>query len=196
MEDYKDDYRQNRARTGEQDTDQAGTGWRDRRAVNYNRPEYYNIKRREFGHGESGNMAPARTEVYGERSFRGFSQSPTTGRDYEENIGYREGYNRLGTDAAYYPGRQDQPKNETHRGKGPRSYQRADERILEDINDRLCDNPYIDASNVEVSVKDREVILTGSVDDREAKRLAEDIGESVSGVKNVENRLRVTVKGI
>ena len=36
-----------------------------------------------------------------------------------------------------------------------------------------------------------EVTLTGTVDDRQAKRLAEDIAESVSGVREVHNQIRV-----
>ena len=35
------------------------------------------------------------------------------------------------------------------------------------------------------------VILKGHVDTREAKRRAEDLVESISGVRHVENRLRV-----
>lgn len=85
---------------------------------------------------------------------------------------------------------------ENHRGKGPRNYKRRDERILEDINDRLCDNPYLDASEVEVRVSEGNVVLSGSVENREAKRLAEDIAESVAGVENVENGLRVHMRGI
>jgi hypothetical protein len=88
------------------------------------------------------------------------------------------------------------PRPGFHRGKGPRNYQRRDERILEDINDRLCDNPYIDALEIDVSVSDGNVVLSGSVDNRESKRLAEDISDSVSGVKNVENRLKVKMRGI
>ncbi|MFL6212111.1 MAG: BON domain-containing protein [Pyrinomonadaceae bacterium] len=80
----------------------------------------------------------------------------------------------------------------SHRGRGPRGYQRADERIRDDINDRLTDHPYIDATDVEVQVQSGEVTLTGAVETRQAKRLAEDIAESISGVKNVENRLRIT----
>lgn len=84
----------------------------------------------------------------------------------------------------------------SNRGKGPRSYQRTDDRILDDINDRLCDNPYLDASDIELGIKEGEVILIGSVETREDKRLAEDIAENVTGVKNVENRLRVKLRGI
>jgi osmotically-inducible protein OsmY len=87
-------------------------------------------------------------------------------------------------------------KTSDHRGKGPKSYQRSDERILDDINDRLCDHVFLDASDMEVSVTDGDVILTGSVETRDAKRLAEEIAESVTGVKNVENRLKVKVWGI
>jgi hypothetical protein len=78
-----------------------------------------------------------------------------------------------------------------YRGKGPRGYQRSDERIKEDVNDRLSDDSFIDASDIEVALSNGEVVLKGTVDSREAKRRAEDIAESISGVHNVENRLRV-----
>jgi hypothetical protein len=78
-----------------------------------------------------------------------------------------------------------------HRGKGPRNYKRSDEKIREDVIDRLTDDLYIDASEIEVSVQSCEVTLTGHVDDKDAKRRAEDIVESVSGVTNVENKLKV-----
>lgn len=78
-----------------------------------------------------------------------------------------------------------------YRGKGPRNYSRSDERIQEDINDRLSDDPFVDASEIDVQVSNGDVVLTGTVDHRSSKRRAEDIAEAVSGVKNVENRLRV-----
>lgn len=77
-----------------------------------------------------------------------------------------------------------------HRGKGPKGYRRSDERIKEDINDRLSEG-YIDASEIIVEVVSGEVTLTGTVSDRADKRRAEDIAEYVSGVSNVENRIRV-----
>lgn len=77
------------------------------------------------------------------------------------------------------------------RGRGPKGYRRSDERIREDVNDRLGDDYYIDASDIEVMVSNTEVTLTGTVPSRNDKRRAEDIAESVSGVTNVENRLRV-----
>jgi osmotically-inducible protein OsmY len=78
-----------------------------------------------------------------------------------------------------------------YRGRGPSDYTRSDERIKEDINDRLTDHPYIDASNINVESNEGEVTLSGTVESRYEKRLAEDVAEDVSGVKNVENRVRV-----
>jgi BON domain len=82
-----------------------------------------------------------------------------------------------------------------HRGRGPRGYRRSDERIREDVNDRLTDDDRLDASDVEVSVSDCEVTLNGSVGDRPSKRRAEDLAESVSGVTHVQNNLRVNRSG-
>ena len=78
-----------------------------------------------------------------------------------------------------------------HRGRGPKSYKRADSRIQEDINDRLTEDPYLDATYVDVSVTDGEVTLTGLVLSREDKRRAERLAEEVSGVGDVQNNLRL-----
>jgi osmotically-inducible protein OsmY len=77
-------------------------------------------------------------------------------------------------------------------GRGPKGYQRSDSRINEDVCDRLCDSPDIDATDVEVNVANGEVTLTGSVSDRNQKRRAEDLIEQISGVREVHNNLRVS----
>lgn len=79
----------------------------------------------------------------------------------------------------------------TQRGKGPKGYQRSDDRIKEDINDRLTDDHHLDASEIEVHVANGEVKLSGTVENRESKRRAEDLVEAISGVSNVENSIRV-----
>jgi hypothetical protein len=81
-----------------------------------------------------------------------------------------------------------------HRGRGPKGYKRSDSRIEEDVNDRLTDDPYLDASDIQVSVKDSEVTLAGMIDRREDKRRAEDLAELVSGVTHVQNNLRVRTR--
>ena len=78
-----------------------------------------------------------------------------------------------------------------HRGKGPRGYARSDARILEDISDRLADDGRIDASDIEIKVEAGEVTLNGQVESRQDKRRAEDLAEQVSGVRHLQNNLRV-----
>jgi hypothetical protein len=82
-----------------------------------------------------------------------------------------------------------------HMGRGPRNYKRSDQRIEEDINEQLTRHPMIDASEVEVTVQNCEVTLRGNVDHREAKRMAEDVAESVFGVKDVNNQIKVKQRG-
>jgi osmotically-inducible protein OsmY len=78
-----------------------------------------------------------------------------------------------------------------HRGRGPKDYIRSDERIRDDANDRLTDDWRLDASNITVTVSDGEITLNGTVTSREAKRRAEDLVDNISGVKHVQNNLRV-----
>jgi osmotically-inducible protein OsmY len=80
-------------------------------------------------------------------------------------------------------------------GKGPKGYVRSDDRIREDICDRLSDDDEVDASDVTVNVKEGVVTLAGTVPDRRTKHRAEDIADSTSGVRDVDNKLR-TRKGL
>ncbi len=75
------------------------------------------------------------------------------------------------------------------RGRGPKGYKRSDARIKEDVCDRLAYDAHIDASDIEVDVKDSIVTLSGSIDCRRNKRHAERIIENISGVKDVRNHL-------
>lgn len=79
-----------------------------------------------------------------------------------------------------------------HRGQGPRGYQRSDQRIYEDVCERLTEDDRIDASEVDVQVTDGEVTLSGHVRGRNAKRRASDVAEYVRGVKHVYNAIHVS----
>lgn len=89
--------------------------------------------------------------------------------------GYQEGVGRSGP----------------HYGKGPKGYQRSDERIKDEVNERLYHHPDVDASEIEVSVTNGEVVLSGTVPGRRMKHLAEDLTDDIVGVREVSNRLRV-----
>jgi hypothetical protein len=51
-------------------------------------------------------------------------------------------------------------------GRGPRGYQRSDERIKEEVCERLTRHGQVDASDVEVRVEAGEVTVQGSVPTR------------------------------
>ena len=114
-------------------------------------------------------------------------------RGYQSDRGDRYDPDRRGDRGLFRGGGRipELPDEGPHRGRGPRNYQRSDDRIREDVNQRLTDDPYVDASDIEVGVENREVTLTGTVASRSDKRRAEDIADSVSGVTHVQNNLRV-----
>jgi hypothetical protein len=76
-------------------------------------------------------------------------------------------------------------------GRGPRGWRRADTRIEDEVHERLSRHGYLDASDIQVEVKDCEVTLKGHVRSKEEKRLAEDVVETVFGVEDVHNKLKV-----
>ena len=78
-----------------------------------------------------------------------------------------------------------------HRGRGPRGYIRRPERIREDLCDRLTENPFIDASDIDVAVTGSEVVLTGTVDSDIALRQTQAIAQEVIGVTRVDSRLGI-----
>jgi hypothetical protein len=75
-------------------------------------------------------------------------------------------------------------------GRGPQAYRRPDDSICEEVCDRLTYAGDIDATDIDVQVRDGRVELTGEVRDRRQRRLAEDTACSVSGVRDVRNELR------
>lgn len=76
-------------------------------------------------------------------------------------------------------------------GMGPKNYNRSDERIEDQVNERLTRNGMVDARNISVGVSNGEVTLQGSVQTRAEKRIAEDIAYSVFGVHDIHNQLKV-----
>jgi osmotically-inducible protein OsmY len=122
---------------------------------------------------------------YGRRSYPGSEDRGFLDRASDEVRSW------FGDEEAERRRRMDEIRSEGCVGRGPRNYRRSDERIREDVNDRLTNDYYLDASDIEVSVNNCLVTLTGRVDSRNDKRRAESIVESVTGVTDVANQLRV-----
>ena len=127
----------------------------------------------------------------GQSSYQGFQggfgsqgRESWQGREFGRGYGY-EGQSTLSEGQGTWQQRG------RFMGRGPKGYKRGDERIREDINEELTRHPDIDAYEIEVRVENGEVTLTGTVEDRHAKRLAEDLAERTSGVTDVHNQLRV-----
>jgi hypothetical protein len=75
--------------------------------------------------------------------------------------------------------------------RGPKGYERSDERLKEDICERMYTSTECDTSEVSVDVKSGVVTLEGTVEDRRSKFMLEEMVDNVPGVKDVENRLRI-----
>ena len=93
-----------------------------------------------------------------------------------------------GGPGSYYGGLGGFGEQGRYAGRGPKSWQRSDDRIKEDVNERLTEHPQIDATEIDIQVRNGEVTVSGSVEDRRIKRMVEDLIEGVSGVKEVHNQ--------
>ena len=139
-----------------------------------------------MGGGSYGSYGGSRGSSY-DRNDRGESYVESRGND---DRGFFE---RAGDEVASWFGDEEaeRRRRQDHRGRGPANYQRSNERLLEDACERLTHNSRIDASNITVTADNNEITLDGMVDSRSAKRHAEDCVHDISGVKHVQNNLRI-----
>lgn len=160
-----------------------------------------NYGREDFGRRNTGYM-----NDYGNSRDRGNNMNQrNAGNNYQNDDqrsrdrGSRDWWDRtvdevsawFGDEDAQRRRERDERQSGGYRGKGPKEYKRSQERIQEDVCDRLTDDDYLDASNISVEIQGNDVVLTGTVNSREQKRRAEDLVERISGVQNVENRIRI-----
>jgi hypothetical protein len=73
----------------------------------------------------------------------------------------------------------------------PPAETRHDDRIHDDVRDRLAMSDEVDASDIKVLVQAGSVTLEGNVETRHMKQIARDIAAAVPGVADVHNRLHV-----
>lgn len=171
--------------------------WRDqgresglpRRGSSRDRGEYWRGNERDTG--------PSYREFRRDAGYGGPGARDRYGR--EENRGWFE---RAADEVSSWFGDDEAQQRREHdaiaggnRGRGPKGYLRSDERIREDVCDRLTDDSLVDASDVEVAVMGSEVTLSGTVQSREERRRAEDCAERVLGVAHVQNNLRISRAG-
>ncbi len=174
--------------------------------------------REQYGHEHSSSeemfgrrafSAPEETQYYGTGSA-GYGGPGFTGGAYaygngprdqerpleseysdESAVSYeRPGYGRFSTSrSGRYAGN---PYGQrSYYGTGPKGYQRSDDRLKEDISERLTEAHHIDASDVSVDVRAAKVVLEGTVPSRHMKHAIEDLADACPGVQDVDNRVRV-----
>lgn len=85
--------------------------------------------------------------------------------------------------------REEQGRRQTN--SGPRSRRKPDESLRQEIREILIADPELEATDIEVEVEGGAVTLRGAVVDSDARLLAEELVESLTGVREVHNRLRV-----
>lgn len=142
------------------------------------------------GYGSSSGYGSPDQDRYGSHNYSGESFiSPADtqqvhsgrGRQSYARPDYGSGYGTAGYGMGYS-------------GVGPRNYTRSDERITEDLCERLTHDHDIDASDIEVKVANGTATLEGTVSQRWMKHRAEDLADNCSGVRSVDNRLRVETR--
>lgn len=146
-------------------------------------PEYgYPKSHFDFSHSEFGRL-PGKNR-FGESSIQPDYQtslegvrSSTTERD-EQKIQWNKD-----------PRSESFQEKRNHRGKAPKNFNISDQRLFEKICDALTDDQEVDASEINVKVQSGIVTLSGEVEDRHSKKRAEEITESVAGVKDIFNYL-------
>jgi osmotically-inducible protein OsmY len=183
---------------GQGDYSQSGRGYGQ---GNYGQPNY-SMGRPSYGqeYGSSGtsdygrsNFGSGRHDRESDYSRSGSSYGSTREGGYGGyggQGGWREPY---GEGQQYGSGQQSgwgSSSQGMHRGKGPKNYQRSDERVKEMLCERLHDDPDIDASEVTISVQGGRITLDGTVDSRRTKNAIEDVAEQI-GSQDVQNNLRV-----
>lgn len=172
------------------------TGTQADRNWNANQHSYGNADQAPYGRTDQGNFGSyGPSQTFGSQVYQGSRYGQSYGsQGYSPN---NYGTQHSGSDFGQHYGTgqsldgNDGFVSSNKSGRGPKGYKRSDERIKEEVCELLTRHPAIDPSEVDIQVSSSEITLTGTVDNRHEKRLIEDLASSVSGVSEVNNRLRV-----
>lgn len=138
-------------------------------------PAYGRGYGRDFGGGLGQGFGGSWGQGYGGSTY------PT---GYAEELGGDQGWTDARFDAPFDAGRG------PYAGRGPKGWRRSDERLREEVCERLSENRLLDARGIEVEVDDGAVTLRGAVPGASDPRLAEMLVRDTAGVREVVNELR------
>lgn len=130
---------------------------------------------------------------------QGRGQSGQQGYGNQSERGMSSGRSGLERSTGSYWGAESGSSAQSNKGRfsgtTPKNFKRSDERIYEEICEKLSDEGHFDISEVEIKVEGGEVTLEGSIESRSDKHRIEILAESVMGVKEITNQLKI-VKGV
>ncbi len=135
---------------------------------------------------EGGAAAADDTPSYGD--WQRHSTGATSGARGQEGFG-NPGENTWGEEQFQAERREEQGRRQAN--NGPRGRRKSDESLRQEIREILIADPELEAVDIEVEVEGGAVTLRGAVVDPDARLLAEELVESLAGVREVHNRLRV-----
>jgi osmotically-inducible protein OsmY len=146
----------------------------DESAVSYEQGPRQQYGQRPYGQRYGQQYNPPHDQQYG----RHFGQQYGQGQPYGQSYGGARTSNYQGSGGRRFT-------------SGPKGYQRSDERLKEDISERLMESHYIDSSDVSIDVRGAKVVLEGTVPSRHMKHAIEDLVDACPGVQDIDNRVRV-----
>jgi osmotically-inducible protein OsmY len=138
-----------------------------------------------------GGIGGAGGSQFGQSGQYGYSSKFGSGGQYGSNYsGGHYGQGRFAQGGSF-AGTQANQESRGYQGVGPKGYTRSDERLKEEISERLTDDSQIDASDISIECSNGKITLSGQVDERWMKHRVEDLVDRSSGVKDIDNRLTV-----
>jgi osmotically-inducible protein OsmY len=119
--------------------------------------------------------APEDAPRYGD--WQRHSSGATSGARGQEGLGF--------------PGERTWGEEQYREDRQEAGVRRPDEQLAHEIHEILTNDPELDATDIEVVVQGGAVTLSGAVHSTDSKLLAEELLESLPGVRQVHNRLTV-----
>lgn len=139
-----------------------------------------------YGRGYGGSVGPSDyREGFGGEAYGGGMSAA----DYARSFGGR-GEDFGGDDRSWIDEQADRRSEPSNAGRGPKGWARSDQRIREEVCERLLHDPLLDARGIEVEVQAGVVSLTGEAPGASDVAHAEMLARGAPGVTEVRNELR------
>lgn len=153
---------------------QPNSDFYSRENINEARPTHETTRVEGNGVGSGGDVTDARVE------FSEFHSEPAPYENFAGEV--RFDYDTRHWTADLRP---------IYHGRGPRGYQKSDNRLYDEVCETLSDDPLVDASDISVEVDGGIVRLNGRVPNPQMILKAEEAIDGIDGISDIENHLSI-----